>query len=773
MRVNYDLENGQWNYIDRRTDKVVIQNAYAIVKLNTLYDKDWAYTFNDYEKSYKVQEINDQLGSGKEVTFIHENLKNKPDILIKLRIYDNKPFCLLSASINNCQNDNFTIQAICLIATDYRHSGALYLGSEPTGWRVLEHAPTSWRQENVRKIVDNENTKFISCDRCSIVNIKTSFALTVGSLTINTKCSPGRFIVKGYYSSVHQASQLYEGLSQWEVEEQYLFSNSSGLVLSKGSVFNSNKLFLSFGSPFEVLEGYTHVHSVMNAVQINPDIPKAWIALYKYFDVDESIVLKHAEFIANYLKQYEVQYIVVDLGWSQEEYWSDWTNDSTRFPHGMEWLAAQIKKIGLRPGLWVAPFVVLKNSKLYQSHPEYLVKDPKSSLPLDIHRRMWGTEVCVLDVTHPMARNWLRSLFMRLVKWGYEYLKVDFTDIHYVRGVRHNSNITMEQVYVLGQQTIKEAVGNKARVLTTGGLLTYNVGIADCQRITCDLHGWQSIRREAMDIACRYYMIHPRSWIAHCGELIMGPDMSDDQARIWATVVGISGGVIDIAECFLPNVNWRKLEYYVKCLPTDGNAAMPVDLFCKEDVIFDVMPPRIWDLKINCAWGKWDVVGLFNWRDTNWAYRVTTLNFVDLGLDNSKEYLIYGFWKQEFLGIQKRGVSLPLGRCSCEVIMIKEKTKYPWVLSTDMHIRQGDVELTSVHWDSKRKILSGECNSRYLWKNKGSIIIFVPAKYIPRDFKSTIHDVVLKQTEVNIWRLSFVSSTLPKSIFWKINFFEH
>lgn len=770
MRIDYDLENGRWNYIDKRTDKVIIQNAYAVVKLDTLYNKNWAYTFNDYEKSYEVQEVNDRLGSGKEVAFMHENLKNRPDIFIKLRIYDNEPFCLLSASVNNCQDESFIIQGVRLIATDYRHSGALFLGSEPIDWKVLEHAPTSWGQDKVRQVVDNENTEFISYDRCSIVNTRTSFALTVGSLINNTKCPLGRFIVKGHYSSVHQASQLYQGLSQWEVEEQYLFSSSSRLVLSKGDAFSSNELFLSFGNPFETLEEYTRVHSVINAVQINPDIPKAWVALYKYFDVDESIVLKHAEFIANYLKQYGVQYIVIDLGWSEEKYWSDWTNDSTRFPHGMRWLAAQIKKIGLRPGLWVAPFIVLKNSELYQSHPEYLAKDPKSGLPLDIHRPMWGAETCILDVTHPGARNWLGSLFTRLVKWGYEYLKVDFTDIHYIRGVRHDADITLEQAYVLGQQTIKEAVADKARVLTTGGLLTYNVGIADCQRITCDLHGWRSIRRGAMDIACRYYVMHSRPWITHCDGLIMGPDMSDGQARTWTTVVGLSGGTIDIAECFLPNVDWRKLEYYVKCLPVNGNAARPVDLF-KKDVNSDIVP-KIWDLKISCPWGKWDVVGLFNWVDADWAYRAVTLNFVDLGLDSSKEYLTYEFWKQKFLGIHKQDISLPLDKCSCKVIMIKEKTKYPWVLSTDMHIRQGDIELSSVEWDSGRKFLSGQCNSRYLWKNKGSIIIFVPAKYIPRDFRCTTRDVVLRQIEVNIWRLSFVCSTLPKSIFWKINFLE-
>jgi hypothetical protein len=78
-----------------------------------------------------------------------------------------------------------------------------------------------------------------------------------------------------------------------------------------------------------------------------------------------------------------------------------------------------------------------------------------------------------------------------------------------------------------------------------------------------------------------------------------------------------------------------------------------------------------------------------------------------LGMDAKTAYWMYDFWEEHYLGHFKGRRRIDIPAISCRLFRFTEVTSHPWVLSTDMHVRQGECELADVRWDEKRMTLSG------------------------------------------------------------------
>lgn len=171
----------------------------------------------------------------------------------------------------------------------------------------------------------------------------------------------------------------------------------------------------------------------------------------------------------------------VDDGWQQSI--GDW-EPNERFPSGMAALANRIRAAGLRPGLWMAPFIVAPCSRLYREHPEWLLKT-KDGQPA-VAGYNWGDYYYALDTTHPGAAEWLRNLIAGVRAWGYEYLKLDFLYAAAMPGCRFRA-VPREQAYREALRAVREAAGDAAYLLVCGAPVIASLGIADAIRIGPDV----------------------------------------------------------------------------------------------------------------------------------------------------------------------------------------------------------------------------------------------------------------------------------------------
>jgi alpha-galactosidase len=82
-------------------------------------------------------------------------------------------------------------------------------------------------------------------------------------------------------------------------------------------------------------------------------------------------------------------------------------------------LAAYIKSLGLRPGIWLAPHGQSNEAIVRLYHGAFMVKPDGSSAS-----STWeGT--FLVDPSTPESRQYLKDLFSTLSSWGYEYFKID------------------------------------------------------------------------------------------------------------------------------------------------------------------------------------------------------------------------------------------------------------------------------------------------------------------------------------------------------------
>ena len=73
---------------------------------------------------------------------------------------------------------------------------------------------------------------------------------------------------------------------------------------------------------------------------------------------------------------------VMDDGWFGDKYprkggdtaLGDWIVDTEKLPHGIQGLIDTAEKNGIKFGIWIEPEMVNSKSRLYEKHPEYIIK---------------------------------------------------------------------------------------------------------------------------------------------------------------------------------------------------------------------------------------------------------------------------------------------------------------------------------------------------------------------------------------------------------------
>ncbi len=87
------------------------------------------------------------------------------------------------------------------------------------------------------------------------------------------------------------------------------------------------------------------------------------------------------------------------------------------------------------------------------------------------------------------------------------------------------------------------------------------------------------------------------------------------------------------------------------------------------------------------------------------APRKIVLNFARAGLEPGRDYLLFDFWKQKFLGKVRGEYSVELPPHACQVISVRPDEGHPQLIGTDRHITMGGVEIAGETWDAARRQL--------------------------------------------------------------------
>ncbi len=143
--------------------------------------------------------------------------------------------------------------------------------------------------------------------------------------------------------------------------------------------------------------------------------------------------------------------------------------------------AEGIRKAGMIPGLWLAPFAAEKKSRLAKDHPDWLLRSADGS-PV-VGGGNWSG-FYGLDIYNEDFRAYLAEVFDTVLnKWGYGLLKLDFL---YACCVVPRPDKTRAEVMFDGMALLRELCGD-ALILGCGVPLVCAFGAVDYCRVGCDV----------------------------------------------------------------------------------------------------------------------------------------------------------------------------------------------------------------------------------------------------------------------------------------------
>ena len=256
--------------------------------------------------------------------------------------------------------------------------------------------------------------------------------------------------------------------------------------LSGRSEADEIEWFIAFGQENIVFEEYAELLGNRLGKSKKNDAPRIWCSWYSlYYAIDERILQK----TFNDLGDLPFDVLQVDDGWQVDI--GDW-RENKKFPSGMKALADKIKSTGRRAGLWLAPLIATRSSKLFRKHSDWFLRNDAGRLVSAGFN--WGEQLYALDTTLPDVISWLVALMKQVRAWGFDYLKLDFLYGGALKGKRFK-DMPREAAYRESLRVMREAMGADAFLLTCGTPILPAIGLCDAIRIGPDVsYFWETYR---------------------------------------------------------------------------------------------------------------------------------------------------------------------------------------------------------------------------------------------------------------------------------------
>jgi len=488
------------------------------------------------------------------------------------------------------------------------------------------------------------------------------------------------------------------GRFEWRDSRLEAWCEMDGLTLPVGASVESEPLMLMFAPEQEALETYAAACGRASGARVPAKSPAVWCSwYYHYTKVRAEDVLEATRALQDMHPTVDV--IQLDDGY--QTHVGDWLDWNEKFPQGLPWLADQIRAAGFQPGLWLAPFIAVKRSRLFREHPDWFLRDDRGRLVSCGWNPGWNGVMYGLDTTHPDVQEWLEKTIRALVQAGFTYLKLDFLYGATAAGRHYDPTVTRAGALRKGLEIIRRAAGEESFLLGCGCPLQPAVGLVDGMRVGPDVGptwrfrfaGMPILQKEPGTVAARNALrnaltrqwMHQKLWLNDPDSAILrdrATKLTPAEAQSVFSVTALSGGIFSFSDQpgRLPP---HRLDWLRRALPVPQPGFQPLTLLAEEFPFLSVARS-----------GDWALVLAFNAGE---APRRLDLDHKALNLEG--EHHVYDCWRMFYMGRHAAGLSCgEVKPHACRVLALRRAVDdQPQLVGASNHLNPAQAAVT--RWD--------------------------------------------------------------------------
>ncbi len=693
----------------------------------------------------RALERESSFGPYARVTALYAWAEQGLELELRLDVYREQPFVVVGTRVRNTGEAPVRLGRLTLLAVGEDEAGALDLG--PLDERASFFCETGTQRHCWVKRLDADGGEHVSQTIGHLHNPAGEMTLTASFITLD-RCKT-------------EVGLRFDGA----VRSLTAYCDFDGHELRPGDFVEGEKLMVTLSEdPYLPLEQWADLVQDWYRPRIWAPQPVGWVG-WSWKDafaaVYEEVVLENVRAIRERLAGFGVGYVWVSIGNLYRNLPGYWlrTNEEC-FPHGLAWLVERLAEAGLELGLWCGLFWISELAEdLVAEFRDVFLRGEDGELLNYYEGRWYYMDRCtqpasawggqyILDPTHPRTHAWLRHVFSEYRKLGVRYYMVDFLEaasgstpgVWRYGELYDTSLIRGPEAYRAAMRVAREAAGDDTYLLGSSGVTLQNVGILDAVRVGPDYGEGRPICPEAghevtyhpenwwlhkfamLQMATHYYT-HRKLYVNDSGNVMTVGGVPENEARITTTLFGICGGPVMLGD-HLPDLPEDRLALIKSVLPRYTECARPLDLFTS---LYPDDSPKLHCLRIERPWGRWSVVAAVNLDEAERCFEVSG---EDLGC-GGQPLVAWEYWTLTLVADGEDVVSFEVPAHDARVLAVQRRPAHPWVISTDLHVTQGAVELEDVAWDARANRLSGRCVRPA--GEQGHVMIYVPSGWEVRD----------------------------------------